>query len=52
MNPAAAMDHHDTMQMRPPWSAVLQAESAIRCVGGELGSLPSGGVNGGVADSE
>ena len=52
MNPAAAMDYPDTMQMRPPWSAVLQSESAIRCVGGELGSLPSGGVNGGVADSE
>jgi len=24
---------------------VLRAESTIRCVGGELGSLPSGGVN-------
>jgi hypothetical protein len=34
------------MWMRPPLSAVLQAESTIRCVEGELGSRPSGGVNG------
>jgi hypothetical protein len=39
------MGHHDTMRMRPPSNAVLQAGLTIRCVGGELGSRPSGGVN-------
>ena len=45
-NPAAAMDRHGTNVMQLPSIAVLQAGSAIRHVGGELGSRPSGGVNG------
>ena len=52
IGPSSAVDHHDTMRMRPPSNAMLQAGSAIRYVGVELDSRASGGVNGGAVDSE